>query len=84
MANPLRSQVLSLYRRILRLGHKWEAQDIRDTEVERKYIISEAQKLFRRNKVLSGEENIRQHIVEGESRIEIGMVIKFSFSVQEF
>ncbi|XP_042892307.1 LYR motif-containing protein 1-like [Penaeus japonicus] len=35
----------------------------------RKYIISEAQRLFRRNKVLSGEENIRQHIVEGESRI---------------
>ncbi|ROT69686.1 putative LYR motif-containing protein 1 [Penaeus vannamei] len=76
MANPLRSQVLSLYRRVLRLARTWEAQDVRDTELERKYITDEAQKLFRRNQDIIGEENIRQHIVEGESRLEIGLHYK--------
>ena len=47
-----RREVLSLYRRILRLARQWQATAA-DTEVERQYIRDEARKLFRGKKDVS-------------------------------
>ncbi|KAK1794730.1 hypothetical protein P4O66_009943, partial [Electrophorus voltai] len=46
-----RTEVLSLYRRVLRVARSWQAQSAlpRDTETERKYIVQEAHALFRQN-----------------------------------
>lgn len=46
-----RSDVLSLYRRVLRIARSWTAQSAlpHDTDTERKYIAQEARTLFRQN-----------------------------------
>lgn len=46
-----RSDVLSLYRRVLRIARSWTAQSAlpHDTDTERKYITQEARTLFRQN-----------------------------------
>lgn len=72
MANSLRSTVLSLYRRILRIGFSWEAQNPSETKEEQNYIISEAKQLFRTNKNITDVKTIEQHILEGEARLQIG------------
>jgi hypothetical protein len=36
-----------MYKRILRVGHNWEATNPHETMVEREYIIEEARALFR-------------------------------------
>ena len=43
-------EVLSLYRRILRLSRTWVALDPSQTQVERDYIRDEARHLFKDNK----------------------------------
>lgn len=48
--SSLRSQVLNMYRKTLRLSKTWEAKDPHNTGEERKYILNEAKTLFRRNK----------------------------------
>ena len=48
-----RKQVLSLYRRILRLSRTWEAVDPAQTPAEREYITTEARTLFKQNKNVS-------------------------------
>lgn len=72
MAVGLRRQVLSLYRQILRVGRRWEACDPAHTQEERAYILEEAQKLFRANQHLQDPSEIKERLVEGESRLEIG------------
>ena len=67
----LRAEVLSLYRRILRLSMKWEAVDPIQTKVERNYLREEAQTLFRKNKQLTNSEEIRRCILEGEARMSM-------------
>ena len=49
--SDLKSKVLNLYRKSLRLGRNWESKSglKEDTEAERKYIVEEARSLFRRN-----------------------------------
>ena len=69
MSNPLRSRVLSLYRRCLRLGRTWEARDPNETPTERNYIVGEARKLFRVNRDVAEEEKVEQHVREAEARI---------------
>lgn len=66
---PLRTQVIRLYTRILRVGRKWQAQDPNETKVERGYILDEAKFLFRKNKTLDSESDIRQSLVEAEARL---------------
>lgn len=66
---PLRTQVIKLYTRILRVGRKWQAQDPNETKVERGYILDEAKFLFRKNKTLDSESDIRQSLVEAEARL---------------
>jgi len=66
---PLRTKVLRLYSRILRVGRTWEAQDVNETKVERDYILDEAKLLFRKNKALSDPKEINERIVEAEARL---------------
>ena len=49
--SDLKSKVLNLYRKSLRLGRNWESKSglKEDTEAERRYIVEEARSLFRRN-----------------------------------
>ena len=66
---PLRTEVIRLYSRILRVGRKWQAQDPNETKVERQYIQEEAKALFRKNKNLKNVTDIRQSLVEAEARL---------------
>jgi len=65
----LRSDVLKLYTRIMRLARKWEATNPAETLVEREYIASEAKDLFRKNASVKGEVEIQERIREGEARV---------------
>jgi len=69
MSLSLRTQVLRLYSRILRVGRKWESVIPNQTSVERDFIISEAKTLFRVNKNIKGESEIAERIKEGEARL---------------
>ncbi|XP_052452631.1 LYR motif containing protein 1 [Carassius gibelio] len=70
-----RSDVLSLYRRVLRIARSWTAQSAlpHDTDTERKYITQEARSLFRQNQQITEPESIKRCIEECEARIEIGL-----------
>ncbi|XP_068672188.1 LYR motif containing protein 1-like [Montipora foliosa] len=68
-----RRDVLSLYRRILRISQKWEAVMPADTENERHYIREEARKLFQRNKAITNPEEVKLHIHEANSRIDMAL-----------
>jgi len=67
--SPLRGQVLRLYARIFRIARRWEAQDRNETKVERGYIVEEARTLFRENKELEDEQEIRLRMMEAEARL---------------
>ncbi|XP_043082103.1 LYR motif containing protein 1 isoform X1 [Puntigrus tetrazona] len=70
-----RSDVLSLYRTVLRLARSWTARSAlpHDTDAERKYIAQEARTLFRQNQQITDPESIKRCIEECEARIEIGL-----------
>jgi len=69
MSVTLRTQVLRLYSRIFRVARNWEAQDPNETKVERNYIVDEARSLFRENKDLREEDEIRMRMMEAEARL---------------
>ena len=69
MSVTLRAQVLRLYSRIFRVARSWEAQDPNETKVERNYIVDEARALFRENKGLQIEAEIRMRMMEAEARL---------------
>ena len=69
MSVTLRSQVLRLYSRIFRVARQWEAQDPNETKVERNYIVDEARALFRENKGLVQDDEIRMRMMEAEARL---------------
>ena len=66
---PIRSQVLRLYARIFRVARSWEAQDHNETKVEQNYIIEEAKTLFRQNRKIKSEDEVKLRIVEAEARL---------------
>ena len=68
-----RAKVLSLYRTILRGARKEFPND-------RQYIEEEARMLFRRNRDLSKEDEIKEKIFEAESRIELAQHYKIPYS----
>lgn len=70
-----RANVLSLYRRVLRIARSWKAQSSipKDTDTEKKYITQEARTLFRQNQQITDPESIQRCIEECEARIEIGL-----------
>ncbi|XP_045213090.1 LYR motif containing protein 1-like [Mercenaria mercenaria] len=74
----LRKEVLSLYRHIIRLSYKWESalgNPGSDGE-EQKYVREEARRLFKKNKEITDEEEIRQHLKEGQTRLELAIHYK--------
>uniref|UniRef100_A0A3B3S9T6 LYR motif containing 1 n=1 Tax=Paramormyrops kingsleyae TaxID=1676925 RepID=A0A3B3S9T6_9TELE len=85
MTLATRQEVLSLYRRILRIARSWQTHCTRphDTEIEKNYIVQESRTLFRKNKQLTDAESIRKCIEECQARIEIAFFI-FSFSLDNF
>ncbi|XP_052773986.1 LYR motif-containing protein 1-like [Mya arenaria] len=71
----LRKEVLGLYRKLFRLSYSWESSlgNPGATDEEKRYIRDETRKLFKKNKELSDESLIREHLKEGETRIELAM-----------
>lgn len=67
-----RAEVLTLYRRILRLAQSWEARIPTAQVIEREYIQKEAKTRFRENKTVSDPKLINELFHEAEARIEIG------------
>uniref|UniRef100_A0A4W5Q7E8 LYR motif containing 1 n=1 Tax=Hucho hucho TaxID=62062 RepID=A0A4W5Q7E8_9TELE len=60
MTTATRNQVLSQYMRVFRIS-------------DRRYIVQEAQTLFRQNQQLTDQESIKKCLAECEARIEIGL-----------
>ncbi|KAG5262354.1 hypothetical protein AALO_G00274270 [Alosa alosa] len=75
MSSVTRAEVLSLYRRIFRIARSWQAQSAlqHDTDTEKRYIVQEAQTLFRQNQQLTEQESIKKCLDECNARIEIGL-----------
>jgi len=71
--SALRRDVLSLYRKILRTAYKWEATVLNDTATERAYIRNEARQIFRANKNVTDQSEIKQHLQEGNARLELAI-----------
>ena len=67
--SPMRGEVLRLYSRIFRVARGWRAQDRNETKVEQNYMKEEARMLFRKNKSLTDEDQIKLHIIEAEARL---------------
>merc|ERR1719328_750083 len=64
-----RSQVLSIYKRILRVGQNWVAAHPDNTQVERNYIIDEAKTLFRKNATITDSKEASERYREVEARL---------------
>ncbi len=64
----LRPQVLSLYRRLMRLGRNWEASNPLNTQTEKDYILGECRRLFRENRWITSKAEVSEHIREAEAR----------------
>ncbi|KAK7507651.1 hypothetical protein BaRGS_00001586 [Batillaria attramentaria] len=74
-AMAYRERVLALYRQVFRLARNWQSASgqASETKEERSYIISEARQLFRKNKSVTDEAAIKEHIRECEMRIELAL-----------
>ncbi|XP_043188465.1 LYR motif containing protein 1-like [Amphibalanus amphitrite] len=70
---PLRTQVLSMYRQILRAARTWQAADPSETAEHRAYIRAEAGQLFRRHSGETDPKRVRQYLTEAESRLELAL-----------
>merc|ERR1719361_3212529 len=64
-----RIKVLSMYKRILRVGQKWVASNPDNTQVERNYIIDEAKNLFRKNATIISSREANERYREAEARL---------------
>ncbi|XP_024243186.1 LYR motif containing protein 1 isoform X1 [Oncorhynchus tshawytscha] len=73
MTSATRNQVLSLYMRVFRIARGWQSTLPQETESERRYIVQEAQTLFRQNQQLTDHTSIKKCIDECEARIGIGL-----------
>ncbi|KAI8479175.1 PREDICTED: LYR motif-containing protein 1-like [Branchiostoma belcheri] len=73
MMASLRTEVLSIYRTILRTARTWKSLsgNQQETQEEAKYIREEARALFKKNKHLTDKEEIRLCIREAETRLEL-------------
>ena len=72
MANLMKPEVLQLYKRILQLGRSWNSINPCNSDEERKYIKDEARIWFKRNKHITDIQEIKDHVQEGEARLEMG------------
>ena len=71
MMSSRKSQVIQLYREILRLAKTWEAKVPSETAQEKDFIRSEARLMFRANKNISSDQEIDKKLEEGRNRLEI-------------
>ena len=81
ISSPLRKEVLNLYKRILRIGRTWNATNSGNTKEERKYIFNETRHWFMVNRNVKEPQAIRDHLQEGEARLEMGNIINSSLSL---
>jgi len=65
----LRSEVLRMYTKLLRVSRNWRAVNPVETGVEQEYIRSETRDLFRKNANLKNEQEIRERLREAEARL---------------
>jgi len=65
----LRSEVLRMYTKLLRVSRNWSAVNPVETGVEQEYIRSETRDLFRKNANLKNEQEIRERLREAEARL---------------
>ena len=68
----VRREVLGLYKKIMRLSRSWNALNVEDTLNQKNYIAQEARYWFTRNKMVNDPQAIKDHIREGEARLEMG------------
>ncbi|XP_028395108.1 LYR motif containing protein 1-like, partial [Dendronephthya gigantea] len=70
-----KTEVLAVYRRILRVARSWKASSglLKDTLEERSYIVSECRDLFRKNSKVTSDEEIGRCLEEAKSRLELAM-----------
>merc|ERR1712025_314253 len=68
-----RIQVMGLYRRIFRLSKRWisSCKNEEATQQEKNYIVTEAARLFRKNKNEQDKDKIKEYITEAETRIAL-------------
>ena len=66
---PVRSNVLSLYKKCLRLSQSWQATNPSQTIVEKNYIKDETVRLFRGNKSITDQAEIAERVREAEARL---------------
>eukprot|EP00800_Vazella_pourtalesii_P007068 TRINITY_DN19328_c0_g1_i1.p1 TRINITY_DN19328_c0_g1~~TRINITY_DN19328_c0_g1_i1.p1 ORF type:complete len:118 (+),score=26.29 TRINITY_DN19328_c0_g1_i1:70-423(+) len=71
--NPLRREVLKLYRTILKTASDWSSSTQQQTLTEREYIQTEARKQFRINKHISNTNKIQERITEARLRLELSL-----------
>ncbi|KAI1307228.1 LYR motif-containing protein 1 [Halotydeus destructor] len=69
--SSLRSDVLRMYKSILRLSRTWESKNVNNTQSERMYIEKEAKRLFRENRNLTADTDVKKKLNEAYSRVEI-------------
>ena len=67
--SSLRPQVLSMYRRLIRLSQTWTSKAADQTMVERDYIKEETRKLFKANSSLTAEKDISDRVSRLRKRI---------------
>lgn len=68
----LRRETLNLYKKILRIGRSWNAVNPNNTQDERNYILNETRHWFLSNKSVKNTQAIKDHLQEGEARLEMG------------
>lgn len=68
----LRRQALNLYKKILRVGRSWNAIKPENSHEERRYILTETRHWFRVNYLVEEPQAIKDHLQEGEARLEMG------------
>ncbi|GAB6027235.1 LYR motif containing protein 1 [Chamberlinius hualienensis] len=75
MGQHLRKEVLSLFKSILKVARSWEAKsgNLADAVQERDYIKNEAKVLFRKNKLVDNEEEIKRLLNEAAARLTIAL-----------
>uniref|UniRef100_T1JBK8 Complex 1 LYR protein domain-containing protein n=1 Tax=Strigamia maritima TaxID=126957 RepID=T1JBK8_STRMM len=77
--NLVRRNVLSTYKKILRVSRTWIAKNEQDTEKERQYIINEVKTQFRRNKNLTDKNEIEKGLLEANARYTIAIHYKIPY-----
>lgn len=66
-----RSDVIRLYKELIRLSKTWNAKCPEETTKERSFIRNETRSLFRDNRNMASSELIDQKLEEGRKRLEV-------------